>query len=288
MIVVFGSTGNIGSAVVKELKAKGAAFKAAARDPEAAKRKLGADIEVVKADLSDRASVDAAIAGADKVFLVCGHSPALADLEANALAAAKASGVKFFLKVSGSTKGITPDAESVVGRAHYAGEQAIKASGLAYAIIQPNLFMQTLLSQAPMIANDSKMALPLSPDAPLTLIDTRDVGAAAAEILTSDGHAGKTYYLAGAASSVRAFAAEVGKQLGHEIAVMTPSLEAAGKMMSERGMPDWLVNHQLAMMKLGESGGFGIASETFLTLTGKKPRDVATFVSDHIGAFRAK
>ncbi|MCZ6603660.1 MAG: NAD(P)H-binding protein, partial [Alphaproteobacteria bacterium] len=229
MIVIFGATGNIGSALVKELKAKGAAFRCAVRDPEAAHGKLGDGVELVQADLSDRASVDAAVAGADKVFLVCGHSPALSDLEGNAIEAAKAAGVKLFVKCSGSTAGITPDAESVVGRAHYAGEQALKASGMDYVILQPNLFFQTLLAQAPMIASDSKMALPLATDAPLSMIDTRDIGAVAAEILTGDGHAGQTYYLSGAASNLEAFAAELTKQLGRDIAVMTPPLEAAGK-----------------------------------------------------------
>jgi uncharacterized protein YbjT (DUF2867 family) len=287
MIVVFGATGNIGSAVAKELQAKGARFKCAVRDPDAAGGKLGDKIELVQADLSDRASVDAAVSGAERVFMVCGHSPVLSDLESNAIEAAQATGVSHFLKVSGSTAGITPDAESVVGRAHYAGEQALKASGMGYTILQPNLFFQTLLAQAPMIAADSKMALPLAPDAPLAMIDTRDIGAVGAAIMTSDGHEGQTYYLSGAASSLNDFAAELTKQLGRDIAVMTPPLEAAKGMMEERGMPDWLVTHQIAMMKLGATGGFGNVSDNVQKITGNAPRTLAAFVSDYSGAFQA-
>lgn len=287
MIVVFGATGNIGSALTKELRGKGAAFKCVVRDPDAAQGKLGDAVELVKGDLADRASLDAALVGAEKVFLVCGHSPTLSDLEANALEAAKEAGAKYFVKCSGSTAGITPDAESVVGQAHYASEQAVKASGMDYTILQPNLFFQTLLAQAPMIANDSKMALPLAPDAPLAMIDTRDVGAVGAEILTSDGHAGQTYYLSGAASNLNAFAAALTQQLGREISIMTPPLEAAGEMMTQRGMPDWLVTHQLAMMKLGATGGFGNVSDNVEKLTGKPARTLTDFVSDYLGAFQA-
>lgn len=287
MIVVFGATGNIGGALVKELSAKGVQFKCAVRDVEAAKGKLGDTVDLVEADLSNQASLDAALAGAEKVFLVCGHSPVLADLEGNAIEAAKAAGVKHFVKCSGSTAGITPDAESVVGRAHYASEQALKASGMDYTILQPNLFFQTLLGQAPMIAGESKMAMPLAPDAPLSMIDTRDVGAVAAAVLTSDGHAGQTYYLSGAASNLNAFGAELTKQLGRDIAIMTPPLEAAKGMMEQRGMPEWLVTHQLAMMKLGATGGFGDVSENVAKLSGNPPRTLAAFVTDYIGAFQA-
>ena len=158
---------------------------------------------------------------------------------------------------------------------------------MGYTILQPNLFFQTLLAQAPMIAKESKMALPLAPDVSLSMIDTRDVGAVAANVLTGDGHTGQTYYLSGAASSLAAFAAELSSQLGKEIALMTPPAEAAAKMMTERGMPDWLVTHQIAMMKLGGTGGFGDVSDNVQNIAGKSPRTIANFIGDYLGAFQA-
>jgi uncharacterized protein YbjT (DUF2867 family) len=81
--------------------------------------------------------------GIKRVFVVSGHNPQTAEQQTNTLEAGKSAGVAFFAKVSGGKAVVGPDAESIVGRAHHAVEEAIKKSGLAWIILRPGLFMQT-------------------------------------------------------------------------------------------------------------------------------------------------
>jgi hypothetical protein len=67
------------------------------------------------------------------------------------------------VKVSGGKAMATPDSDTPVGRGHHMVEEAMKKSGLAWAILRPGLFMQNTLAQAALIKNDSKMALPFAP-----------------------------------------------------------------------------------------------------------------------------
>jgi len=68
-ILVTGGTGNVGSGVVKELLKRGAAVRLLSRkQPEASK--LPANVEVTVGDLLDPASVEQAMKGVDKLFLL--------------------------------------------------------------------------------------------------------------------------------------------------------------------------------------------------------------------------
>lgn len=70
-ILVTGATGNVGGKVVKELFKRGALVRVLARkQPEDAK--LSADVEVAVGDLLDPVSVEQAMQGVDKLFLLTG------------------------------------------------------------------------------------------------------------------------------------------------------------------------------------------------------------------------
>ena len=85
MIGVIGGTGITGSQVVAALNTRGADFKCIVREPASAKAKLGENIEVVQGDLSDTTSLQSAIDGLDTLYILCGHSPMLQQLEMNAV-----------------------------------------------------------------------------------------------------------------------------------------------------------------------------------------------------------
>lgn len=65
-VLATGGTGYLGRAVVDRLLARGASVRCLARDPGRAA--LDARVEVVRGDITDRASVRAALAGVDAVF----------------------------------------------------------------------------------------------------------------------------------------------------------------------------------------------------------------------------
>jgi NAD(P)H dehydrogenase (quinone) len=287
MIAVVGATGNTGRAVVKELRALGQEPVCIVRNADKAREVLGADANIVVAELTDRAGLEKALQGVTSVFVVTGHNPQMAEQQNNVLDAALKAGAKYLVRVSGGAAVVRPDAESVVGRGHHAVEERLRASGIGWVILRPGLFMQNTFTQAALIKNDGKMVLPFAKDLPLAFIDVRDTGAVGARILLDPAaHAGKTYEFTGALTNYAEFAEVFSSVLGRPIAYIAVTLEQAEQALKARGLPDWLVAHQLAIAKLAAKGAFSSENtQPIRDLVGRAPITARQFVEDHRGMF---
>ena len=69
-VLVTGATGNVGSAVVAELHKRGAEIRALVRKQSATENKMPASVEVAIGDLLDPISVQKAMEGVDKLYLL--------------------------------------------------------------------------------------------------------------------------------------------------------------------------------------------------------------------------
>jgi len=286
-IAVVGATGNTGRATVKELKALGENPLCVVRNADKAREVLGADARIAVADVDDRASLQKALAGIERVFVVTGHNPQAGDQQINVLEAAKAAGATFILKLSGGRDVVGPNAESVVGRGHHAVEEAIKTSGLSWCVLRPGLFMQNTLTAAASIKNDGKIVLPFAKDLPISFVDVRDTAALAARILLDPAkHHGKVYEFTGAQTNYEEFTKALSEALGKPIVYVGAGLEAAEQGMKARGMPDWLVGHMLAVARIGAKGGFSAEkTEAIREIVGRAPITIRQFAQDYKTAF---
>src|SRR4051812_8375885 len=88
MILVTGATGTIGSEVVRQFAARGEKVRALTRDPERAG--LPSGVEAVRGHPADRASVEAALTGAEAAFLVGVFGPDDAEHDRGLVEAARA------------------------------------------------------------------------------------------------------------------------------------------------------------------------------------------------------
>ena len=255
------------------------------RDEVKARATLGADVALVAGDLDDPASLDAAFAGADKVFLNSGHGPALQQQQKNAIEAAKRAGVSHFVKMSGSEKAVAADGPSQIMQDHYHVEEVLKASGLTWTIVQPNYFLNNVMMFAPTVSSDSKFMSPIAPDAPISMIDVRDTADCVVAAMTEPGHEGKTYYLTGAEITLNQIAVEMTRVLGREITVVTVPWEGAKAAMEKQGMPDWLIAHMAGIARFVSGGGMGGPSDWVEKLSGHAPRNLADFLVEHKAAF---
>ncbi len=287
MIAVIGATGNTGRATVKELKSLGEDPLCVVRNPDKARDVLGPDVRTVVAEVTDRPALEKALKGVKSVFVVTGHNPQTAEQQINVLEAAKAAGVENIVKVSGGRAIVRPDSETIVGRAHYAVEEAIKKSGLRWVILRPGLFMQNTLAQAPLIKSESKMVLPFPKTLPLAFIDVRDTGALGARVLRDPAaHAGKTYEFTGALSNYEEFAKVFSEVLGRTITYVAATLEQAEQGMRARNMPDWLINHLLTISRVAEKGAFSTENtQPIRDIVGRPPLTLRQFVEAHKAAF---
>jgi uncharacterized protein YbjT (DUF2867 family) len=286
-IAVVGATGNTGRSVVKELRLLGEEPLCIVRNLEKAREILGPDAKTVVADVTDRAALAKALKGIKRVFVVTGHNPQAGEQQINILEAAKAAGAELIVKVSGGRAVVGPEAESVVGRGHHMVEEAMKKSGLAWAILRPGLFMQNTLAQAPLIKNENKIVLPFAADLPLAFIDVRDTGTVGARILLNpESHIGKTYEFTGAITNFREFAGVFSEVLGRTITYIAATFEQAEQAMKARGLPDWLVAHQLVIARLAAKGVFSEENtELIRQLAGRQPLTTRQYVEDYHAAF---
>jgi len=284
MILVTGATGATGTALLQQLAALNIPVRALVRDRTKAHLIASPNIEVVYGDFDHPATLPAVLAGIERAFLLTNSS---ADAEAQQLAfvaAAQQSGVTHMVKLSQ----LHAAENSPVRFLHYHAvvEAAIRASGMAYTFLRPNLFMQGLLSFAPMIQAQSAFYAAAG-DAPISLIDVRDIAAAATAALTQPGHAGKIYNLTGPAALTHGqIAATLSAVLGRTITFVDIPPETMQAALLQMGMPAWQAAgliEDYAHYRRGE------AAEIFTGVqdaTGQPPRTFAAFAHEYAALFR--
>jgi uncharacterized protein YbjT (DUF2867 family) len=287
MIAVIGATGNTGRAIVKELKALGENPLSIVRNADKAREVLGADAKTAVAEITDKPALEKALKGSNSVFMVTGHGPQVAEQQIGIIEAAKAAGVDYFVKVSGGKAVVGPTAESAVFRSHYAVEEALKKSGMRWAILRPGLFMQNTFTQAPSIKSENKMVMPFPKNLPVALIDVRDTAALGARVVRDPGkYAGKAYDFTGATTNFEDFAKVFSEVLGRPITYVAATIEQAEQGMRSRNMPDWLVMHLVAVARAGEKGAFSAEmTQPIKDIVGRAPLTTKQFVEAHKSMF---
>ena len=162
MILVAGATGVLGSEIVRRLTERGEKVRAMVRTtsaPEKVDRLEKAGVQIVRADLKDPRTLDAACSGVNAVISTVttiltsqpGDSFEATDGEGNKslIDAAKKAGVGKFVFVSFDTAN-SPDFP--LSNAKRSVEDHLKESGLDYTILHPSFFFEVWLG--PMLFAD--------------------------------------------------------------------------------------------------------------------------------------
>ena len=146
MILVTGATGFVGGHVVRALVDAGESVRALVRDARGAKALDGVDCELVRGDVTDPASLSAAVEGcATVVHLVAILTGKPDDFDRvmtqgtrALLDAGRDAGVQRIVQMSAlGTSEATKDTVPYY-RAKWAIEEAVRSSGLGYAILRPS------------------------------------------------------------------------------------------------------------------------------------------------------
>ena len=217
LILAVGATGRAAGAVVPALAARGARVRGLVRKAEQAQAVLARGAtEIAIGDLTDRASIEAALQGVDAVFYV--PPAALADeVQAGRMMvdAALRAGVRRFVFSSV----IHPVLASLHNHAAKAPvEQALLESGMDYTFLHPAVFYQNFAWSWPQLTQSGVLAEPWSVKTKLSRVDYRDVAEAAAIALTSERLLNGTFELAADGGLDREqVAALAGAVLGRDI-----------------------------------------------------------------------
>jgi len=287
MILVIGATGTTGGEVARSLAAHGAKVRALVRNPAKAGHLMDAGVETVTGDLDHPESLASALRGVERVFLATSPDPRTAEIQIAAIRAARAAGVQHVVKIS--VVGAAKDSPVLLGRLHWETEEALKASGLAWTILQPNFFMQNMLASAQAIAATGVLHAPAA-DGLASQIDARDVAAAAVGALTRPGHQGRTFVLTGPeALSYASACEEIGRAIGRPVTYVPIPGDVAKQHMLAGGMPEWLADDLVVLLSVvyGQSLAAQI-TDAVQALAGHPPRRFEQFARDHADVFAGR
>ena len=281
MILVTGSTGQIGCAVVGQLVQRGERPGALVRNTDNATRVAQLGAQAVPGDLERPSTLADALRGVDRMLLLTPLHPRQDQLQAGVITAARQAGVEHVVKISAF--GAHPHAEVTIHRQHGRAERALVDSGMGFTHLRPNAFMQNLWRVLAAVADDEAITLPVG-DARVSMIHVRDVAAAAVETLTASGHAGHAYDLTGPASlSYHEMAAQLSDALGRPIRYVDIPAAEARVRMREAGMSAWAVDLRLELYASYRAGAAERLTTAVADITGRQPRRFAQFAQELAG-----
>ena len=278
MILVTGASGNIGSALVRVLRERGAVLKAAARsDTEG-------DRSSMALDFLDPRTFAPAVDGCDAVFLL--RPPAISKMRSTLnvfIDVARRVGVKqiVFVSVAGAERNtLVP---------HHAVEEHLKAGPSDWTILRPGFFAQNLTGAYRRdIVEDERIYVPAA-DGRVAFIDARDVAdVAATALLGGSRHLGQQYLLTGPEPlSFYDVAGLLGLALKRPIRYQPAGVLGYAAHLAHQRIPAMQILVQTILHVSLRKGGAELVDATLADLLGRPPRSVREFIQDHRALFQA-
>lgn len=218
MIAVTGATGQLGRLVIEALLNTVPANQivAAVRSPAKASDLAARGVVVREADYSQPATLDNAFKGVTQLLLISSSEVGQRAVQHRAVIdAAKRAGVKLIAYTSLLRAQTSPLA---LAAEHKETEALLAASGIDTVLLRNGWYTENhTASLGAAVAHG--VVLGSAKDGRFATASRADYAQAAAVVLTTEGHAGKTYELAGdSAYTLTELAAEFAKQSGKPIA----------------------------------------------------------------------
>jgi uncharacterized protein YbjT (DUF2867 family) len=233
--------------------------------------------------LLDPPSLERALQGVDKMFLL---NAVAADELTQALIGygmARRAGVKHITYLSVYKVDRFPDVPHFASK--LAVERALQAGDVGFTVLRPGFFYQNEVGMRPVMQSAGIYPMAIG-RAGIAAVDIRDIAAAAAITLTSDGHAGKTYSPVGPGQLTGPRAAELWSQaLGRSVAYPDENWDAAEAQMRQF-MPAWQAYDLRIMLESYQQRGFAAEDSdraAFTSLLGRAPRSHEAMVQEWVG-----
>lgn len=234
-IAITGATGQLGRIVINRLKDKFNAENiiALARDTQKA-TDLG--VEVRHFDYNNLEGMAEALKDVDKLLLISGSEIGKRlEQHTNVIESAKKSGVKFIaytslLKCDNSTLSLAGE--------HFNTEKVLKDSGISSVILRNGWYTENYTGSLKDVINLGTL-YGSSGEGKISSATRDDFANAAAVVLTSEGHEGKIYELAGdEAYTMSDFAAEISKQTEKNIPYVNIPENDYAQALVKAGLPE--------------------------------------------------
>ena len=282
-ILITGANGKVSSAVIASLKGTKNIIRAMVRTEEKAAALRSTGLDVVIGDFDTPSSLANAFEGVNTAWVLSFEGAGAALQSSNAVWAARQAGVSHIVRMS--AMGTAHNAPTINSRLHAMADADLIASGIPYTILRPQFFMQNLMASAQSVANDGVIAWALG-DGRISMIDVRDVGEFAARVLTSGGHEGKIYNIAGPQSiNMTQVAEQLGTAIKKTVTYQPLTMDQQLAGFAQMGVDAFGLNLYKDYLTAFSDNWGDVSSSDFLNLMGKTPRSFADFARDFSAAF---
>jgi len=280
MIAITGATGHLGQLTLTELlkTVPASQLVAIVRNPAKAETLAQQGVIVRQAEYGGQAALTAALEGVDKLLLISSSEVGQRAIQhRNVIDAAKAAGVKFIAYTSLLHADRSPLGLHVE---HVDTEQYLEASGIPYALLRNGWYSENYLASAP-AALAHGVFIGSAGEGKIASATRSDYAAAAAKVISSEGHAGKVYELAGdEAWTLSELAAELSKQSGKPVVYQNLSEADFATALKGAGLPEAFAN-LLADSDAGAAkGGLFDSSRMLSTLIGRPTTPIRDSIRD--------
>lgn len=268
-LLITGATGKLGTKIVETLLETVPAEQLAVsvRSLEKAQNLKDRGIDVRHGNFDEPETLDKAFAGIDRLLIIStdGDNETRIPQHANAVAAAQRAGVSFIAYTSVVN---AQESKNFLALTHRATEQAIQKTGIPYAFLRNNWYLenetssiQSVLAGAPWLTS--------AQNGKVGWVPQQDYATAAAAVLTQDGHDNAIYELSGNLMTQEEFAAVLGDVLGKEVQVQQVDDAAYADIMAGAGLPEFLIPMLVNVQQGIREGTLDVESQGFEKLLGR-------------------
>jgi NAD(P)H dehydrogenase (quinone) len=221
-------------------------------------------------DFNKPESLPAAFEGGKQLLLIStsGGGDRVAQHTA-AISAARRADIKHIVYTSWINA--VEDNPAAVTRDHRLTEEALKKSGIAYTILRNQLYAEALIPQGAR-AVASGLIVTNAGRGMWAPVARKDCAEAAAEVLSTSGHEGRTYDITGPdLINERDFAQMLTQITGRQVRVVNVDDEAYVQSLVKSGVPEAAAKAQASFGIATRTNYLNIKSETLELLLGRDP-----------------
>ncbi|WP_418516200.1 SDR family oxidoreductase [Curtobacterium flaccumfaciens pv. flaccumfaciens] len=265
-IAITGATGNIGGAVSAALAADAVPFRMLVRDASRAPELPGTEVAV--ATFADVDASRTALQGVEVLLMVsAAEAQDRLDQHRAFVAAAADAGVRHVVYTS--FLGAAPDATFTLGRDHWATEQAIRESGMAFTFLRDSFYLDFVED---LVGEDGVIRGPAG-DGAMAAVARADVARVATAVLHDpDAHRDQTYELTGPEAITLAQAAAIVSEVrGRPVSYHPETLDEAYASRARWNPEPWQADAWVSTYTAIAEGALAHVSGDVERITGRPP-----------------
>jgi NAD(P)H dehydrogenase (quinone) len=281
-IVIAGASGQLGRIVAERVleQVDAADVTLVTRSPKALDAFAERGAHVRHGDFDQPESLPEALAGAERMLLI--STDALGrrvPQHRNAIDAAGRAGVRHIAYTS--ILDPTPRNPAFVVAEHAGTEAALRESGLAWTMLRMGNYSEFLVPNAARAVATGRWVHNAG-DGRIAYVSRADCGAAAAAVLTSDGHEGAAYDVIGPEHQTLDQIAELVAEItGRPIEPVHVDDDELVATLIAAGIPEMFASGAASFGRAIREGVQDCESTAALDLTGRPPRSVREVLTEH-------